>query len=96
MVVVTGVVVFVVIIVVVVMVVMILVVMVVLVVVVLMIVVLLIVTLQLRIFAIEKVRKSHVTRTFDFGELKDCGSGDGTESYFSGEIGFGGGDGSDC
>ena len=82
MVVVTGVVVFVVIIVVVVMVVMILVVMVVLV-----IVVLVIVTLQLRIVVSKKARKIHVTRAFDFGKLKDCGSGD---------VDGGGGDGSDC
>ena len=90
---------FVVMMVVVVMVVMILVVMVALVVVVLVIVVLVIVTLQLRIFASEKARQSNVTRAFDFGELKDCGSGDGAESYFSGDVSVGGGvggDDSDC
>ena len=78
---------------------MILVVMVVLVIVMLVIVVLVMVTLQLRIFASEKACKSHVASAFDFGELKDCGSGDGTEGCFSGEVGFGGyggGDDSDC
>ena len=58
-----------------------------------------VVTLHLRIIAGKKVRKRHVTRTFDFGELKVCGFGDGAESYFSGDVsvgGGGGGDSSDC